>query len=174
MSSLCEGEIQFTFDDNWDAHKFDCSGIEGFPPRGVLPVDFVIEGDDELVLVEVKDPSASAASKENRKQFVGKMKAKTLTHQELVPKARTSYGFLHLMARDTKRMRYVVVIGTENLSIQPALLSTSTDRLRLRLAQETDTAWKRPYVANCMVVSVADFSKALKGCSARRIHLRRT
>ena len=169
MRSLCEGEIQFTFDDNWDAQKFDCSGIKGFPPRGVLPVDFVIEGDDELVLVEVKDPSTSAASEKNRKQFVGKMTAKTLTNQELVPKARTSYGYLHLMARDTKRMRYVVVIGTENLSIQPALLSTLTDRLRDRLAQENETAWKRPYVSDCIVVSVADFSKALKGCSARRI-----
>ena len=97
------------------------------------------------------------------------MESNELIYQELVPKARTSYGFLHLMARDTKRMRFVVVIGTENLSIQEVLLLTLTDRLRLRLAQETDTAWRRRYVANCMVVSVADFSKALKGCSARRI-----
>ena len=28
---------------------------------GVLPVDFIVEGDDELVLVEIKDPSASRA-----------------------------------------------------------------------------------------------------------------
>ena len=71
---------------------------------------------------------------------------------------------LHLMARDTKRMRYVVVIGTENLSIQPVLLSHLTDRLRRRLAQEIETAWQRPYVADCIVVSVADFSTALPGC----------
>ena len=169
MTSFDEGEIQFTFGDDWHAQQFDRRGTERFPPRGVLPVDFVIEGEDELVLVEVKDPSASGASEKDRKQFVGKMKAKTLTNQELVPKARTSYGFLHLMARDTKRMRYVVVIGTENLSIQPALLKTLTDRLRRRLAQEAETAWQRPYVAVCIVVSVADFSKALPGCSARRI-----
>ena len=56
-----------------------------------------------------------------------------------------------------------------SLSIQPVLLSNLTDRLRGRLAQETETAWKRPYLSDCIVVSVADFSKAFKGCSARRI-----
>ena len=99
------------------------------------------------------------------------METNELTYQELVPKARTSYGFLHLMARDTKRMRFVVVIGTENLSIQPVLLSHLTNLLRVRLAKETETAWKRPYVSDCIIVSVADFSKAVAGCSARRISL---
>ncbi len=38
-----------------------------------------------------------------------------------------------------------------------------------RLGRETDTAWKRNYVSDCNVVPVADFGKALPGCSARRI-----
>ena len=97
------------------------------------------------------------------------MKSKKLTHQELAPKARTSYGFLHLMARDTKPMRYVAVIGIERLSIQPPLLMSLTDRLRSRLAQETDTAWKRQYISGCTVVSVEDLDKTLPGCSASRI-----
>lgn len=35
----------------------------------MYPVDFVVEGDDELVLVEVKDPSASRVPAQNRAQF---------------------------------------------------------------------------------------------------------
>ena len=97
------------------------------------------------------------------------MKSKELTHQELASKARTSYGFLHLMARDTKPMRYVVVIGTERLSIQPPLLRILADGLRAHLAQETDTAWKRQYLSECTVVSVEDLDKTLPGCSASRI-----
>ena len=167
MTSFDEGELQFEFGDDWHAEQFDRTGTRF--PRGVLPVDFIVEGDDELVLVEIKDPSASRAPERNREQFVRKMKSKELTHQELVPKARTSYGFLHLMARDTKRMRYVVVIGTEHLSMQPVLLANLTDMLRARLARETETAWQRPYVSDCIVVSIADFSKAITGCSACRI-----
>lgn len=167
MITFTEGELRFTFGDDWQAEQFDRSGASF--PRGVLPVDFIAESDSELVLVEIKDPSEAGAPDHNRAEFVRKMKSKELTHQELVPKARTSYGFLHLMMRDRKSMRYVVVIGTENLSIQPVLLLSLTDRLRGRLAQETETAWKRPYISNCSIVSVADFGKALAGCSASRV-----
>ena len=167
MTSFAEGELRLAFGDDWQVEQFDRPGVPF--PIGVLPVDFIAERDDEIVLVEIKDPSAARAPEQNREDFARKMKSRELTHQELVPKARTSYGFLHLMMRDRKPMRYVVVIGTEKLSIQPALLLSLTDRLRGRLAQETETAWKRPYVADCSVVTVADFSRALSGCSATRI-----
>ena len=112
--SFAEGEIQFTFGAAWSAQRFDEPGTR--VPRGLLPVDFVVDGNDELVLLEVKDPSAVGVPEPSRRHFIRKMETKELTHQELVPKARTSYGFLHLMARDTKRMRFVVVIGTERLA----------------------------------------------------------
>lgn len=166
MTVLKEGELQFSFDDRWRAAQFDRPGVSW--PQGVRPVDFVLEGQDELILMEVKDPSASKAPAGNQKKFVEKMQSKELTHEELVPKARSSYGYLHLMERDTKPMRYVVVIGAEKLSIQPALLMNLTDRLRKRLAHEADTAWKRRYIDNCAVVAATDLGKALPGCSAKR------
>lgn len=167
MRSLREGDIHFTFSDAWQAELFDEPGA--IIPKRIYPVNFVVEGDNDLVLVEVKDPSAARVPGHNLAQSIRKMRSKELTYQELVPKARTSYGFLHLMARDTKRMRYVVVIGLEKLSIDPFLLSNLNDMLRNRLAQETETAWKRPFIADCTVISIADFPKALPGCSATRI-----
>ena len=167
MNVLKEGELEFTFGGAWQAEKFDQPGASW--PKGIAPVDFIAEGQAELVLMEVKDPSASAIPAKNRQDFIAKMQTKELIYEELVPKARSSYGFLHLMARDTKPMRYVVVIGTETLSIQPVLLMHLTTRLRARLMQETNTAWKRQYISNCSVVSVADLGKALSGCSASRI-----
>ena len=167
MTTLEEGALRFAFGDPWRAEQFDVPG-HSFP-RGVLPVDFIAESSDEIVLVEIKDPSAPGAREQDRCAFVRKMQTKELTHQELAPKAHTSYCYLHLMARDTKPVRYLVVIGTERLSIQPPLLMSLADRLRERLGKETDTAWKRNYVSACNVVRVADFGKALPGCSARRI-----
>ena len=167
MQTLMEGEIRFTFAANWEAEQFDRRGISW--PKGVSPVDFVVEGPNECVLVEVKDPSASGAPDQNRHGFAEKMKSRELVYDALVPKARSSYGFLHLMERDDKPMRYVVVIGTEKLSIQPALLIGLNDRLRQRLNKEIDTEWKRKYVSGCAIVSVADFGKALNGCTACRV-----
>ncbi len=167
MTPFAEGELRFAFGDEWHAEHFDRPGASF--PKGVSPVDFIAERADELVSVEVKDPSAAHAPAANRQNFVKKMKSKELTHEELAPKARTSYGFLHLMARDTKPMRYVVVIGTERLSLQPPLMAGLTDRLRDRLAQEADTPWKRTYISDCIVVSVEDVGKALPGCFASRV-----
>ena len=64
MTSFQEGELQLAFDDNWQLERFDRAGASF--PKGVLPVDFIAERDDELVLVEIKDPSASRAPERNR------------------------------------------------------------------------------------------------------------
>jgi len=166
MTVLQEGELSFKFGSAWTAEIFDKPGVS-WPPC-VRPVDIVAQRRAELVLVEVKDPSASTVPAGNRDAFVKKMKTKELIHDELTPKARTTYGFLHLMKRDVQPMRYVVVIGTDELSIQPPLLMNLADRLRKRLAQEADDQWERTYMVACAVVSVADVGKALPGCSAKR------
>ena len=166
MSTIREGELQFSFGPSWSVERFDPPGKT--IPKHVSPVDFVLETANEIVLVEVKDPSASGVPSGNREEYVRRMQTNELTHSELVPKARTSYGFLHLMQRDTKSMRYVVVIGTDQLSIQPLLLLNLADRLRKRLAHEADQPWKRAYVRTCAVVSEADVGLVLEGCSALR------
>ena len=167
MTTLREGELEFVFGDAWQAEQFDRPGV-GWP-QGIAPVDFIAEGRDEIVLLEVKDPSASRATSTQRRQFAHDMQTRTLTHERLVPKARSSYGFLHLMARDTKPMRFVVVIGIENLSIEPLLLEHLADRLRNRVKTEGPEPWQREYVSACTVVSAVELGKALPGCFARRI-----
>ena len=81
------------------------------------------------------------------------MESNYLTHEELAPKARASYGFKHLMARDTKPMRYVVVIGLERLTMQPTLLMSLTDRLRVRLGNADAHGVEHKYVSDSTVVT---------------------
>ncbi len=133
------------------------------------PVDFIAEGQSEVVLLEIKDPLAAGVPVANRQAFVRSMQTTELTREQLVPKARSSYSFLHLLARDQKPMRYVVVIGAERLSIQPALLMHLTDRVRAGVRAEAGTTWKRKHISDCVVVPIESVAKALSGCSARRI-----
>ena len=75
MSVFCEGELEFTFGGAWQAEKFDQPGASW--PKGISPVDFIAEGQAELVLMEVKDPSdtsqKSAIPAKNRQDFIAKM-----------------------------------------------------------------------------------------------------
>ena len=71
MISFEEGELRFSFGDDWHAEHFD-RPRSSFPPKGVSPVDFIAERADEMVLVEVKDPSAACAPVPDRQDFVEK------------------------------------------------------------------------------------------------------
>ncbi len=164
--TLTERELVFAFPDAWHPETFDQEGATW--PKHIMPVDFIVERPNDILLIEVKDPSISNAPDAERAKFAKKMQSHELTHEELVPKARTTWSYLHLMARTGKPLRYLVAIGTERLSIQPVLLQSLTDRLRQRLAQESDAPWKLEYVASCMVVSALDLGNYLDGVTVVR------
>lgn len=57
MDILREGELQFTFGDDWAASRLDESSVP--TPHGMAFVDFAVESDSEIVLVKMKDPAAA-------------------------------------------------------------------------------------------------------------------
>lgn len=166
MTTLDEKELLFTFPTGWHVERFDDVGRVW--PRHVAPVDFVVERPDDVLLIEVKDPSNSRAPDGERAKFVKKMESDELTHQELAPKARTSWSYLHLMDRTAKPLRFVVVIGVDALSVQPVLLQHLGDRLKRRLAQEAEQPWVRPYVVSSVVLPALEVSKFLPGVEVTR------
>lgn len=165
-TTLTERELTFDFPASWIVTRFDVPGRA--LPKHIMPVDFLVERADDVLLIEVKDPSNSRSPAENRSTFVKKMQSDELTHQELAPKARTSWSYLHLMNRTTKPLKFVVALGTDSLSIQPWLLQNLADRLRQRLAKEADTPWAVQYVDSCVVVPALDLGKFLDGVTVTR------
>ena len=165
MEVLQEGELRFTFGEDWAASRLDERGVP--VPHGMAFVDFVAEGVNEIVLIEVKDPSASRIE-EGRRSFASRLAGQELVNEHLAPKARDSYTYLHLMRRDAKRMRLVVALGLDGMSVQEPLLMALNDRLRRRLQQEARQPWKREYMTSCLVVPIGKFGDALPGCTAVR------
>lgn len=155
-----EGELEFDFS---AAEKIEKLDDPGKPlPSGMALVDFVIEEDRRLVMVEIKDPSCSstgtnpaaeAALEKERTKFIKKVQDNSLIAQELTPKARDSYSYLHLMKRDGKPIVYAFLLGADKLTLDPALLLTFKDRLLSRLRQEADKPWERHYVTDCVVLT---------------------
>lgn len=162
-----EGELEFDFTAANGVEKLDNPATP--LPHGMQLVDFVLEEDRRLVLVEIKDPSCSAkggnpvaeaAQEKERTRFVEKVQNDSLIAQELTPKARDSYSYLHLMKRDGKPIIYAFLLGSDKLTLDPALLLAFKDRLLARLRQEADKPWERPYVTDCVVLTEKTWAMA--------------
>lgn len=162
-----EGELFFDFSAARSVEKPD--EPHQTKPEGWKLVDFVIEEDDRLLLVEIKDPScdpkadtpeARAHLERERVDFVKKIGDRTLISKELTPKARNSYSLLHLMKRDDKPMLYVFLLGAAKLSVDLPSLLAMKERLLDGLRQELGTPWARQYVTDCLVLTETTWSKA--------------
>jgi hypothetical protein len=171
-----EGELSFDFSSARASEKLD---LPGKPlPHGVKLVDMVVEEEHGLLLIEVKDPSASpkgtdpnaaAAVQKERVAYLKKLHNDALINEELTPKARNSYVYLHLMGRDAKPMRFVFVLGAAEMKLDPALLLGFKDRLLKRLRKETELPWVKEYVADCLVLTEATWPVAFPGYALTRV-----
>ncbi len=159
MTRHQEGRLVFDFSAARSVDKLDA-------PRRTLPykmafVDFVVEEETQVLLVEVKDPEAAPPDRREREiaRFIDQLRKAKLVNEVLVPKARDSYTYLHLMCRDDKPFVYVVVLGIG--PGDPELLMDLKHRLLARLRQEADEPWKRQYVRDCIVVTPQTWKELL-------------
>jgi len=163
-----EIELEFDFGSRV-CRKLDGEGGNDF--RLLKRVDFVVEEEDRLLLVEVKDPSksTSTASPEEIAEWGTFGKLKTCLHERVVPQARGAYCYLHLMEEDSKPMDLVWVIGLERVSFDQKLLGPVLDELRRRLRKEGETPWRRQYIREAYVTPVADFSRFFAPYTVTRV-----
>ena len=162
-----EAELEFDFSSAKSVTRLDDPLLGR--PEGMSLVDFIVEDNRRLVMLEVKDPSCKpkggdARARANldraRAEFLKDIANDTLIAQRLTPKARDSYTGLHLMKRDTKPIRYVCLRGVAEWALDPALLLGFKDRLLARLRKEASEPWERHYVTDCLVLTEATWAKA--------------
>lgn len=171
-----EGEFEFDFTSAVAVMKLDDPGKQ--KPEGMQLVDFVLEEAQRRIMLEVKDPSCEAKGKDSaaaaaivksRQDFMKKVQHDTLIAEELAPKARDSYSYLHLMKQDDKPILYAFLLGAEKLGIDDGLLMGFKDRLLARLRKEADQPWTRRYVADCLVLTEQTWSLAFPQYPLSRI-----
>lgn len=152
-------ELLFEFPDEvvWD--ELDKQGVK--LPMNMKFVDLVIERESDVLLVEIKDPSHSMSGNEQRNKYLKRLSDNSVLKQELTPKARDSYSFLHLMERDGKPFKYIVLIGLDAFDPvqQKAVLTGFKDRLLADIRCEAYQAWKRKHIADCVVLSVESWNQ---------------
>lgn len=162
-------ELEFSFPDDLKWEELDKQGVK--LPMKMKLVDIVIERESDVLLVEVKDPSVSkslakdpSASKSldaERERYYKRLSNNSVLTEELTPKARDSYTFLHLMERDGKLFKYIVLLGLEAFDAQrqKGLLSGFKDRLLADIRFEAYEPWKRKHIEDCVVMSVEGWNQ---------------
>jgi hypothetical protein len=152
-------ELLFEFPDEVEWDELDKQGVK-LPVRMKF-VDLVIERDADVLLVEIKDPSHSKSPDKERNSYLKRLSDNSVLTQELTPKARDSYSFLHLMERDRKPFKYIVLIGLDAFDPlqQKAVLTGFKDRLMADIRCEAYEAWKRKHIADCAVLSVETWNQ---------------
>jgi len=169
MKTHQEKELQFFFPESLIWEVLDKQGVK--LPHGMAFVDLVIDRDQDVLLVEIKDPSHSKAPNKEKKEYLKRLQDNSVLREELTPKARDSYTFLHLMKRDDKPIKYVILLGLDAFDpkIQKVLLANFKDRLLGDIQNEFGTPWKRKHIEDCVVFSVDDWNSFFKDWPIRRL-----
>jgi hypothetical protein len=161
-------ELLFNFPEGLNWNELDKQGVK-LPVRMKF-VDLVIERDQDILLIEIKDPSHSQSKDKDRNAYLKRLADNSVLTQELTPKARDSYLYLHLMERDSKPFKYVVLLGLDAFdpNIQKAVMTGFKDRLLAEIREESFEAWKRKHIADCVVLSVESWNERFPEWPLRR------
>lgn len=162
-------DLEFNFPERLEWNELDRQGVK-LPVRMKF-VDLVIERERDILLIEIKDPSHSKSPDENRNQYLKSLADNSILTQELTPKARDSYLYLHLMEKDEKPFKYIVLIGLDAFDSekQKAILAGFKDRLMADIRCESFEAWKRKHICDCVVLSVDAWNKTFPDWPVSRI-----
>ena len=129
----CESDLYFDFSQARQVIKLDdqvaAAGLTHLLKGGV---DFVVEWDTQLWLLEIKDPESGAIPEQHREKqrqrFLADIVSQSLIERHLFPKLRDSLIFLGLeYGIVNKPLRYITLIGLSDL--EPAQLAGLRDRL---------------------------------------------
>ncbi len=166
-----EGDFEFDFSDALGVQRLDDPAIG--MPNDMKDVDFVVEEPFRVLLLEVKDPSnptiptgkTPEVSRRERRKRVGD----ELINDDLVPKARDSYLYLHLMKHDAKEFLFVLLDDPSSLGISAPEVTYFENRLRHRLRHEAKDPWSHHYVSDCIVLNPGNWDTYFPEYPLRRL-----
>lgn len=161
-----EGDLEIDFGRADTVEKLDQPGRP--LPQGMAFADFVVGESASTLMVEIKDPSNPGAGPEQIEEWRRQLTTNGLVCDQLTPKARDSYTYLHLMEQDDKPIDFVFLLGAERLNLGRGELSNLRDRLERQIRQESDRPWARKYIQRCVVVDVEGWRKHFSSYPIRR------
>ena len=157
MNTLTEGNLQITFPRAAKVRKFDDGASHGLS-HCMKAVDFVVEENQRISLIELKDPEHPRTREVSRQEFINGFRSGKLD-EELKYKYRDTFLYQWASGNIGKPIHYWVVVAIETLTAVE--LSTRTDDLKRKLPLNGPPSgkWKRPIVTDCRVFNIDTWNK---------------
>jgi hypothetical protein len=167
---LREGELEFDFTKSIHCEKFDDPDRHGLLDR-MSAVDFLVEEEDFLLLVEVKDAQHSEAREADREAFAQRFRSSEMTKHDLPRKYRDTFLYLYGQDRISKPIRYVVLLEVDNVG-KPELHNQMELLRRYLPANGPDgKPWPQPFVEDCVLVDLRTWRAFFPQFPVRRIEV---
>lgn len=167
MTVLIEGDLKITIPDGITARKLDDDSTHGLS-HCMKAVDFVIEFNDCVLFVELKDPDHPAAQLVNRQKFLGEFLGGKID-ADLTGKCRDSFLYEWGYERVDKPIHYLVLIAASTIGSAELLVRTDALKRRLPLLGPSGDSWSRPFVAGCLVMNLVEWNKRLPQFPVSRV-----
>jgi hypothetical protein len=168
VTVLQERGIRIEFPDAVSWRKFDAPATHGLT-HCMKAVDVIVELEDRILFIEVKDPTQAAEMAEKeRGRFFNELRSGHLD-QDLAYMYRDSFLYEWAADRHTKAIYHLVLVAFDRLT--PADLLARTDALKRSLPRSTPkvSGWKRPIVDGCLVLNLAAWNDELQDYPAHRV-----
>lgn len=150
MGRIREGTLELSYPDTISVRRFDG---ETHPLSDCMKaVDWLIEEEDRLIFVEIKDPEQAVSEHAQELEAFRTRVQEGQIDMQLVQKYRDS--FLYRWAEgDLKDEKWYVVLMT---GIEDALLLPLLERLKQKLPSRARTvpSWERTIADKCLVLSL--------------------
>lgn len=166
---ITEGDLEFDFSAQCKPLKFDEKDKTkaNYHNLANMPrVDFIVEINDLICFLEIKDPANPKATKEDRKEFYNTLKDGKLI-DSLCKKYWSSFVFRwaeNMLNKD--KIAYICLITLDDI----ALLVNLTDQLKKELyLQNKSQRWVKDPLAICIVLNLKKWNVLIKNCQVTRI-----
>ncbi|MCD4749125.1 MAG: hypothetical protein K8R59_07110 [Thermoanaerobaculales bacterium] len=165
MTALREKGIEISLPSGVRGRKFD-DASHGLS-HCMKAVDFIIELNDRILFVEIKDPEHSGVAKESREDFVRRFQVGEID-RDLARKYRDTFLYEWAAERLGKPVHYLVLVAIS--ALDAAMLLARTDALKRELPFDGPSSgtWTRRFADGCMVFNLAAWNEYMTEFRVRR------
>ena len=166
MTTFEEGDLQIALPENARARKFD--GPQHGLSHCMKAIDWIVELEDRLLFIEIKDPERPGAPPEEREKFLKRLQRGVLD-EDLKYKYRDTFLYEWASERIGKPIDYLVLIAMSNLDAPLLLARTDALKQKLPLNGPPTGTWRRSIVDGCAVLDIETWNRKLPSFRVERI-----
>jgi len=167
---LVEADLEFEINGSIRAVKFDDENVHGLT-HCMKAVDFVVEYEKKIFLIEVKDPQHPRSLTRNTNDFKTMLYSNELIVNVLVPKCRDSFLYEFAFKRTNKEVFYLVLVALDTLSA--ADLNNLTDNLKKQLPVDgpRNNPWPNKFISGCLVLNLSAWNSNFNNMQVKRLSI---